>query len=256
MALDQDGFNKIKALLSSTLNFTKQNNYNDFLEMVHINDQLLLEIQKLAFKPSHFIKDKTSIYPVVNVFNTHISRIKNEASIEQQKELLCLIILIFQAFDQKVETFRQDPLIDIKHVFFMHLVALNNEVQALPRQAPMSDMLEICENSNKMTRLIDIIDILKSNILDQKNERQTIRNSSWKVNLLNDIQDKLRDPNQASTDINQHIEDISNVCAMKRNVLHFWSIPHSVSEFEQLLASDKLFEKTDDNLSHSKAGIV
>ncbi|MCW8408838.1 hypothetical protein OQJ13_07620 [Legionella sp. PATHC035] len=80
-----------------------------------------------------------------------------------------------------------------------------------------------------------IINTLKNNIATQQNGRQTIRNSEWKSNLLVAIESKLKKEDPQYTDINQYVADIRAVCAMKRNRSHFWSEPHSVSEFALMI---------------------
>lgn len=83
-------------------------------------------------------------------------------------------------------------------------------------------------------QLLSIINTLKNNISTQLHGRKTLRNSQWKINLLSDIENQLKNPIQ-DTDINQYVADIRKVCALKRNRFHFWSEPHSLSEFESLI---------------------
>ncbi|WP_392538643.1 hypothetical protein [Legionella sp. 227] len=89
----------------------------------------------------------------------------------------------------------------------------------------------ISERGNNNEKLLTIINKLKNNISMQQNGRQTIRNSEWKINLFVAIENRLKKEDPQYTDINQYVADIRDVCAMKRNLLHFWSEPHSVSEF-------------------------
>ncbi|KTC84048.1 hypothetical protein [Legionella brunensis] len=98
------------------------------------------------------------------------------------------------------------------------------------------------QNSNR-DKLLTIIDTLKDNIINQKNERKTSRNSQWKADLLSGIQQSLQQVEGGFTSVNEqeYIQQIRDVCSMKRNSLHFWSEPHSASEFEKLL-QDNGFE--------------
>ncbi|WED41987.1 hypothetical protein [Legionella cardiaca] len=83
-------------------------------------------------------------------------------------------------------------------------------------------------------KLITILKTLKGNIANQQNGRKTARNSAWKIALLTQIQNRL-DSDNLEPDLDQYIQDIREVCKIKRNSFHFWSEPHSVSEFEHLL---------------------
>lgn len=100
------------------------------------------------------------------------------------------------------------------------------------------DTAEVSQNvptlSNK-EKLLIIIDTLKYNMLTQQNGRKTIRNHEWKVNLLVEIQNKIIREDPKHIDINRYCDHIHKVCAMKRNFLHFWSEPHSVSELTSLI---------------------
>ncbi|KTD13288.1 hypothetical protein [Legionella jamestowniensis] len=90
-------------------------------------------------------------------------------------------------------------------------------------------------------KLLNIIERLKMNIANQANDRKTNTYSQWKTNLLNQIQEKLDKEDQLTPHIQQrYIEAIRNVCAQRRNVVHFWSQPHSVAEFEELLQEKNL----------------
>ena len=84
-------------------------------------------------------------------------------------------------------------------------------------------------------KLVDIIDKLIENMITQQNGRHTSRNSQWKANLLIDIKWGMQTTNPDAIDIAQCIADIRTECAQKRNILHFWAEPHSVSEFERML---------------------
>ncbi|WP_454783601.1 hypothetical protein [Legionella sp. WA2022007384] len=108
-------------------------------------------------------------------------------------------------------------------------------------QEEKKDQEEINKHQNSLelvsnnTRLLSIINTLKNNISTQQNGRQTIRNSEWKTNLFVEIENRLKLEDPQHTDINKYITEIRSVCAMKRNPLHFWSMPHSASEFDLLI---------------------
>ncbi len=89
-------------------------------------------------------------------------------------------------------------------------------------------------------KLIAIIDKLIENMSTQQNGRHTRRNSQWKADLLTDIKQGMQSTNPDAIDINQCIADIRTVCAKKRNILHFWAEPHSVSEFEKMLRDEEI----------------
>lgn len=104
------------------------------------------------------------------------------------------------------------------------------QVQAKDTQQPVQDS----------EKLIAIIDKLIENMSTQQNGRQTRRNSQWKADLLTDIKQVMQSTNPEAININQSIADIRTVCAKKRNILHFWAEPHSVSEFEKMLRDEEI----------------
>ncbi|WP_094091616.1 hypothetical protein [Legionella clemsonensis] len=90
-------------------------------------------------------------------------------------------------------------------------------------------------NANTV-KLTTIITALKENIAHQRNGRKTVRNSDWKRELLTTLQNRLK--NNPDSDVGQCIHEVRKICKMKRNFFHFWSEPHSVSEFERLLEQE------------------
>lgn len=111
----------------------------------------------------------------------------------------------------------------------------NEEINARELQLPVEVHQNKPEKVNNNEKLLMIINTLKNNIATQQNGRQTIRNSEWKINLLVAIENRLKKEDPQYTDINQYVGDIGDVCAMKRNRLHFWAEPHSVSEFALMI---------------------
>ena len=105
------------------------------------------------------------------------------------------------------------------------------------------------QNSNR-DKLLSIINTLKDNINNQKNERKTSRNSEWKSGLLCVIQQNLLQL-EGEFSVQEYIQEIRDVCSMKRNALHFWKEPHSASEFEKLLEEND-FEASAKVSSHMK----
>lgn len=94
--------------------------------------------------------------------------------------------------------------------------------------------------STKLLTLDDLkslIDILKTNITQQKNERKTKCNNEWKVELLEAEQTKIQNGTYKTTV--DAIKGIEDACGRKRNSWHFWQEPHSVGEFKTLLADLK-----------------
>ncbi|ASQ45219.1 hypothetical protein [Legionella clemsonensis] len=116
------------------------------------------------------------------------------------------------------------------------LTSLALEQKIIIEDEPLT--IDFKENHNK---LLDIIAQLKKNISAQANGRKTNTYSQWKVNLLNAIKNNLDTEDQLTQETQQHyIEAIRAVCAQKRNILHFWSTPHSMAEFEELLQEKEL----------------
>ncbi|BCA96819.1 hypothetical protein TUM19329_31800 [Legionella antarctica] len=105
-------------------------------------------------------------------------------------------------------------------------------------QVPVNDAPE--QPVQDSEKLIAIIDKLIENMSIQQNGRQTTRNSQWKANLLTAIKEDIQLKDSEAIDINQCIADIRTVCAKKRNILHFWAEPHSVSEFEKMVRDEEI----------------
>lgn len=70
--------------------------------------------------------------------------------------------------------------------------------------------------------------------MTEKNGRWTSRNGQWKVDLLENIAQNLRD--NLNVNIQQCISNTLEVCKQGGNDWHFWAEPHSVSEFKSALA--------------------
>ncbi len=84
-------------------------------------------------------------------------------------------------------------------------------------------------------QLSDIINRLKINISTQQNGRKTDWHTDWKVGLLAEIENRLKNEDPKEISCPKYIEDIREICAKKRNTLHFWANPHSVDEFEKMI---------------------
>ncbi|MCL9685187.1 hypothetical protein [Legionella maioricensis] len=107
------------------------------------------------------------------------------------------------------------------------------DIKSIVRDVPVINEPE--QPVRDSEKLMAIIDKLIENMSTQQNGRQTTRNSQWKADLLTDIKQAMQSTNPDAININQCIADIRTVCAKKRNILHFWAQPHSVSEFETML---------------------
>ena len=89
--------------------------------------------------------------------------------------------------------------------------------------------------------LAGIIDTLCTNIRSQAHGRKTCRNQHGKIALLERLRDDLAQESDFTDDVKRnYIKAIGDVCARRRNALHFWAQPHSVSEFEALLRDNNM----------------
>ncbi|KTC76997.1 hypothetical protein [Legionella brunensis] len=91
--------------------------------------------------------------------------------------------------------------------------------------------------NKRQTDLTFIVDTLINNIETPTGKRWTSGKDSEKVSNLKTLRDAMANtPHEAwSSSESDFIEQIRSVCQKKRNVLHFWATPASVSEFETLL---------------------
>jgi hypothetical protein len=113
----------------------------------------------------------------------------------------------------------------------------------LDSQPDRNDQLQqdSASSNPEQDKLIEIIDILINNIHHQRNGRQTSRYSNWKTSQFEKIKQELQKETSFSNDEVPHwINEIHKVCSQKRNALHFWATPHSVKEFERLLAEKNI----------------
>lgn len=162
---------------------------------------------------------------------------------------------LISAVDQKTKFFEKQYLAkgpntpQNEYYFYAAMISVNKSLQNL--LSPLNEMLKNAQKENlgqneevkivspvvgNNKKLLNILNTLKTNISNYKNGRKTNRNRDWKVDLLLEIKDRLvNEEVPENTNILQYIEDIRNVCAKKRNPLHFWAEPHSVNEFEVLL---------------------
>lgn len=92
------------------------------------------------------------------------------------------------------------------------------------------------EKSIDKAELLEIIDTLIDNIANQKNGRITDWYSHWKIERFATLRNRLqKEQGLTPREEQQYIDQIREICAARRNFFHFWSQPHSVNEFENLL---------------------
>lgn len=88
-------------------------------------------------------------------------------------------------------------------------------------------------------RLIRLVESLIRNIELGDHGRKTSGVDSEKVNLLNNTLAQLK---KEGFELNKedYLSKINKICQKKRHFFHFWSKPHSVSEFKDLVDSLEL----------------
>jgi hypothetical protein len=103
------------------------------------------------------------------------------------------------------------------------------------------------QKDNVAMALVNIIDVLIDNLQDKRNGRLTSRNNEWKRDLLTQIKNNIQRASPLAADASsQYIEEIRTVCSKKRNAFHFWSTPHSVTEFKHLLSAQQFVLQSTD----------
>lgn len=124
---------------------------------------------------------------------------------------------------------------------FQKMAPLPSTPQSPPvTREQASTMLGLIANKSN-EKLITLLETLSGNIAEQKNGRTTIRYSQWKIDLFATIRARLeKETDLTSEKEQQYIAEIREACAKKRNGFHFWSKPHSVDEFESLLAKRRI----------------
>lgn len=111
-------------------------------------------------------------------------------------------------------------------------VVSSNEIQV-----PIIEELN-CQES-KLKSIEAIVDTLISNIENKEHGRLFSGIDSDKVTQFKELKKQFaKDPRELNPE--QMINDINKLCQIKRNPFHFWSTPHSVDEFSQLLKSHNI----------------
>jgi len=102
------------------------------------------------------------------------------------------------------------------------------------------DPASVTQISNDVKiKLSNIISRLIRNISEGVG-RFTSSTDHKKVTDLKTIRDILIDDKNVFKTPDEYINDIMDVCKVRRNALHFWSTPHSVDEFKALLKVNEI----------------
>lgn len=245
MAMEQEQYNQFIEKMNITLNQLKKQNYQEFLKSLHFNTHFLFVVEKHKKTPF----SGPFIYPQINPLNNRLLDVLNVASFEQQIVLFPLLLDVFKTFHRKVREFTDfEPTDD----FSEHLKAMDTNVQALLDAEPVKNLQQKLDNLGLNLHLIKIIQQLKANISGQKNQRETVWYSQWKIDLFTQIENKLSNTvSLTDSEWSQYVADIREVCGKRRNSWHFWSEPHSVAEFDALLAGSSLSDTTSHTTSES-----